>query len=155
NAPCVIELDSGSCWPTKCQCERQPFLHEDLDMTSLRPWLALAAIGAAACNNNNNNITSNIVPPGPPVGLTYQLNIGEQFPSGAVIEPGVLLSWLPPSPDSTVAEFVVYGSDSSASSGFNARAVTTSISFHDAGTPQLAYYVTSEDVNGVQSQASN
>jgi hypothetical protein len=127
-------------------------------MSAKRPWrvagVAGAALAFAACNNNNNT-TSNIVPPGPPTGLVYQLNLGEQIGTDSIIEPGVLLSWLPPNPDSTVQNFIVYGSDSSISSGFVPRAVTTSVSFHDAGTPQLAYYVTSQDVNGVQSAASN
>jgi hypothetical protein len=72
-----------------------------------------------------------------------------------VIEPGVLLSWLPPSPDSTVQDFVVYGTDSTSNTGFVRRAVTTSVSFHDAGTPMKQYYVTSQDVNGTESHASN
>ena len=128
-------------------------------MTRKRPWraagLALAALVAACNNNNNNGVLNNIVPPGAPTGLVYQLNQGEQIGSDSVIEPGVLLSWLPPSPDSTVQDFVVYGTDSSDNAGFLRRAITTSISFHDAGTPQVQYYVTSQDVNGVESAASN
>jgi len=127
-------------------------------MTAKRPWRAagiLVAALVAACNNNNNNALSNYVPPGSPTGLVYQLNLGEQVGSDSVIEPGVLLSWLPPSPDSTVQDFVVYGSDSSDNAGFFRRAVTTSVSFHDAGQPQVQYYVTSQDVNGVESAPSN
>ena len=127
-------------------------------MTRKRPWraagVALAAL-VAACNNNNNNVLNNYVPPAPPVGLVYQLNLGEQVGSDSIIEPGVLLSWLPPNPDSTIQDFVVYGSDSTDSAGFVRRAVTTSISFHDAGQPQVQYYVTSQDVNAVESAPSN
>jgi len=127
-------------------------------MTRKRPWraagVALAAL-VAACNNNNNNLLSNYVPPGAPVGLVYQLNLGEQIGSDSIIEPGVLLSWLPPNPDSTVQDFAVFGSDSTDSAGFVQRAVTTSITFHDAGQPQLQYYVVSQDVNGVSSAPSN
>jgi hypothetical protein len=134
-------------------------------MTPQRPWraagIALAVIiagvvGVAGCNNDNNNLTEGIVPPDPPVDLVYQLNMGEQIGAGdSIIEPGVLLSWLPPNPDSTIQAFVVYGSDSTDSNGFVQRAITTSITFHDAGAPQVQYYVTSEDVDGNQSAASN
>jgi hypothetical protein len=127
-------------------------------MTRIRPWraagIALAAL-VAACNNDNSNVLNNYVPPGAPVGLVYQLNFGEQIGLDSIVEPGVLLSWLPPSPDSTVQDFVVYGSDSTDSAGFVRRAVTTSVSFHDAGQPQLQYYVTSQDVNAVESAPSN
>src|SRR5262249_28501188 len=122
-----------------------------------RPWraagVALAAL-VAACNNNNNAL-SNYPTPGPPTGLVYQLNFGEAIGSDSIIEPGVMLSWLPPNPDSTISDFVVYGSDSSDNAGFVRRAITTSVSFHDAGQPQVQYYVTSQDVNGVESSASN
>ncbi len=131
-------------------------------MTSNRSWLAAPFVVAAliaACNNNNNNITNGIVPPGAPTGLIYQLNLGEQVGAGdSIIEPGVLLSWLPPSPDSTVQDFVIYGSDSTDSAGFLRRSITTSITWHDAGTPanlQRQYYVTSQDVNGDESSPSN
>lgn len=127
-------------------------------MTRKRPWRAAAILVAAlvaACNNNNNNILNNYVAPAPPVGLVYQLNLGEAIGNDSVIEPGVLLSWLPPNPDSTIQDFVIYGSDSTDSAGFVRRAVTTSISFHDAGQPQLQYYVTSQDVNAVESAPSN
>ena len=127
-------------------------------MTRKRPWraagVALAAL-VAACNNDNNNPLSNYVAPGAPVGLVYQLNLGEQIGSDSIIEPGVLLSWLPPNPDSTIEDFEVFGSDSTDSAGFVQRAVTTSITFHDAGQPQVQYYVESQDVNGVSSAPSN
>jgi hypothetical protein len=127
-------------------------------MTRKRPWraagVALAAL-VAACNNDNSNVLSNYVPPGAPVGLVYQLNPGEQIGSDSIIEPGVLLSWLPPNPDSTVQDFAVFGSDSTDTAGFVQRAVTTSITFHDAGQPQVQYFVESQDVNGVSSAPSN
>jgi hypothetical protein len=128
-------------------------------MNPIRPWraagVALAAL-VAACNNNNNNLLNNYQAPGAPTGLVYQLNLGEQIGTDSVIEPGVLLSWLPPNPDSTVQAFIVY-SDSAANdtAHFVERAVTTSVSFHDAGTPEAEYTVTSQDVNGVQSARSN
>jgi hypothetical protein len=126
-------------------------------MNRKRPWRAAGIVLAAlvaACNNNNNNPLNNYVAPGPPTGLVYQLNLGEQIGSDSVIEPGVLLSWLPPNPDSTVEDFLVYGSDSTDSAGFVRRAVTTSVTFHDAGQPQAQYYVTSQDVNSVESVPS-
>jgi hypothetical protein len=128
-------------------------------MTPNRSWLAapfVVAVLVAACNNDNGNLTSGIVPPAPPVDLVYQLNAGEQIGSGdSIIEPGVLLSWLPPTPDSTIQAFIVFGSDSADTNGFVQRAITTSISFHDAGQPQLQYFVESEDVNDDQSAPSN
>ena len=127
-------------------------------MNRKRSWraagVALAAL-VAACNNDNNNLLSNYVPPGAPTGLVYQLNFGEQIGADSVVEPGVLLSWLPPNPDSTVQDFAVFGSDSTDSAGFVQRAVTTSITFHDAGLPQVQYFVESQDVNGVSSAPSN
>ena len=129
-------------------------------MNRKRLWraagVALAAL-VAACNNNNNNLLNNYQAPGRPTGLVYQLNFGEQIGTDSIIEPGVLLSWLPPSPDSTVQDFIVY-SDSAAppdSVYFQERAVTTSVSFHDAGVPESQYFVTSQDVNNVQSSRSN
>ena len=129
-------------------------------MTRKRPWRAagivLAALVVAACNNNNN-VLSNYTPPGAPSGLVYQLNLGEQIGSGdSVIDAGVLLSWLPPSPDSTIQAFIVYGDSTGApdTSNFQQRAVTTSLSFHDVFT-EAQYTVTSQDVNGVQSARSN
>ena len=132
-------------------------------MTPNRPWLLaagfLAAALLAACNNDNNNPAGGITPPDAPVDLVYQLNLGEQIGGGdSIIDPGVLLSWQPPSPDSTVQDFVIYGSDSTDSNGFERRAITTSLTWHDAGTPsslQLQYYVTSQDVNGDESAPSN
>lgn len=131
-------------------------------MTPNRSWLAAPFVVAAlvaACNNDNSNLTSGIVPPGAPTDLIYQLNSGEQVGAGdSVIEPGVLLSWLPPNPDSTVQDFVIYGSDSTDSNGFLRRSITTSVTWHDAGIPStldLQYYVTSQDVNGNESAPSN
>jgi hypothetical protein len=136
-------------------------------MTPQRPWraigmalmgLAAALVGVAGCNNDNNNPTAGITPPDPPVDLVYQLNPGEQIGAGdSIIEPGILLSWFPPSPDSTIQAFVVYGDPDAYpdTTDFEQVGITTSISFHDAGVPFLQYDVTSEDIYGDQSAASN
>src|SRR5581483_5368693 len=129
-------------------------------MTRKRPWraagIALAAL-VAACNNNNNNPLQNYTPPGAPTGLVYQLNLGEQIGADSIIEPGVLLSWLPPNPDNTVNAFLVYADTllQPDTAGFFQIAVTTSVSYHDAGTPEPQYTVASQDVNGVLSAHSN
>ncbi len=120
---------------------------------------AMVVIGAlVACNDNNNlsTVPSNVTLP-VPTGLVYQLNIGEQVGSDSIIYPGVLLSWIPGNdPDTLVNDFAVYGSqDTSNTANSTLRAITTSPSFHDAGTPQNFYFVTSQDVAGDQSGASN
>ncbi|HZS60132.1 MAG TPA: hypothetical protein VFA43_12735 [Gemmatimonadaceae bacterium] len=128
-------------------------------MTRKRPWraagIALAAL-VAACNDNNNNPLQNYTPPGPPTGLVYQLNLGEQIGADSVIDPGVLLSWLPPNPDNTVNAFIVYADTLSPpdTGAFFQIAATTSFSFHDA-LPATQYFVASQDVNGVLSARSN
>jgi hypothetical protein len=77
-----------------------------------------------------------------PTNLTYRL-----LPSGDPDTPlGVLLEWTPPT-SSDVVSFDVFGR-SSTSGEWILRATTTSPSFHDAGVPQLQYYVTSNDEDG-------
>jgi hypothetical protein len=134
-------------------------------MSTICPRSAAGAIAiaafAAACSSSSSNVgppSSNGTLPAPR-GLIYQLSPGEQVGSTAdsVIFPGVVLSWLPGTgPDSNlVNDFVVYGSDDTTNAnGWARRAITTSLTFHDAGQPQQAYYVTSQDVNGAESVPS-
>jgi hypothetical protein len=114
---------------------------------------SLAALGGAlavvqACTNYNNTATS----PGgtlpPPSGLVYELE-----PVGTSGSPtGILLSWDFNS-DPALAVWNVY-SRGSTSGAYSLRATTTSPSFHDAGVPDLQYYVTAQDVNGGESAPS-
>ena len=93
-------------------------------------------------------------PPGgsqlpPPTNLTYEVT-----PSGTPGAPsGILLSW-----DATNApELAVWHiySRGTTSGEYGLRSSTTSNTFHDAGYPDLQYYVTAEDLNGYQSGPSN
>lgn len=77
-----------------------------------------------------------------PTDLTYRL-----IPSGdPEIPQGIILEWTPPtSPE--VSAFDVYAR-SSAGGDWILRATTTSPSFHDAGVPQLQYFVVATDEDG-------
>ena len=101
--------------------------------------LALAALVAlAACED--------LVGPGgdpdAPANLTYQL-----IPSGDPTAPlAVLLSWDVPRSGRATA-FNVYGR-TGPGSYWQLRATTTSPTFHDAGVPDLEYYVATRDDQG-------
>ena len=80
--------------------------------------------------------------PDAPTDLSYQL-----IPSGDPSLPlGVVLQWSPPR-SGVAFTYDVYGR-SSARDNFARRATTTSPSFHDAGVPQLEYYVQAIDEDG-------
>ena len=92
----------------------------------------------AACDD----LTGPAVDPDAPANLTYQL-----IPSGDPAAPaGVILSWDVPQ-SGRANSFNVYGRASSVAQ-WQLRATTTSPTFHDAGTPDAQYYVTTRDVNG-------
>jgi hypothetical protein len=77
--------------------------------------------------------------PEAPTDLSYQL-----IPSGDPGLPlGILLRWTPPGSGRAIS-YDVYAR-SSANEDFALRATTTSPSFHDAGIPQLEYYVQALD----------
>lgn len=106
-------------------------------ITRLIPLL-LAVGTLAACDVN----LTNPLDPGAPSGLAYQLE-----PSGDPAVPlGVLLTWAPPS-NGRALTYDVYGR-ASTSDQWTRRATTTSPSFHDAGVPQLQYYVVALDDAG-------
>lgn len=97
-----------------------------------------AVTALAACDAT----LTNPVDPGAPSALAYQLE-----PSGDPAVPlGVLLTWTPPS-DGRALTYDVYGRGST-SDQWVRRATTTSPSFHDAGLPQLQYYVVALDDAG-------
>jgi len=98
-------------------------------------WLLAAA--TAACDGS----IFDPVDPDVPTDLTYQL-----MPSGDPDAPlGVLLQWNPPT-SGRANSYDVYAR-SSTREDFALRATTTSPSFHDAGIPQLQYYVQALDEN--------
>lgn len=105
-------------------------------LSRLLPVLVLPLL--AACDE----LTGIIGNGDAPTHLTYQL-----VPSGDPAHPlGVLLSWDAPA-SGRVNSFNVYGR-----TGFGAqwqlRATTTSPSFHDVGTPESQYYVSTRDIDG-------
>lgn len=107
-------------------------------MRLLRLLLPLVVLPLAACELDLAGIGS----PDEPTDLSYQL-----LPSGDPDFPlGVLLSWTPPRNGDAVT-YDVFGR-AGTSGQWLLRATTTSPSFHDAGTPQLQYYVLARDGNG-------
>lgn len=84
-----------------------------------------------------------------PRNLTYRLE-----PSGDPQRPaGLILQWDPVS-DPELAVYRVYSRPSTATQ-FGLRASTTSPTFHDAGVPDLEYYVTAQHASGSESEPSN
>ena len=107
-------------------------------------WVGAAALTVAACDTYSDPI-------GPPVGilppaaLYYQLE-----PIGTGTAPsGLVLSW-PDDGNPDLAVWHVYSRGSTAEN-YGLRGSTTSNTFHDNGPPDLQYYVTAEDLYGVQS----
>jgi len=113
----------------------------------LRAGLLLPVLVLAACDQSRT-ITEGI-PLDPPADLSYELD-----PSGSPGEPSaILLSWAPSSAPS-LSSYRVYSRPSTAGD-YYLRGETTSPTFHDAGVPDLQYYVTAVDENGDESGASN
>src|SRR5437773_6436779 len=93
--------------------------------------VSLLVLSVAACSENPFRPNDSSAP----TDLTYQLQ-----PSGDANAPlGVLLSWTPPRSGRAVS-YDVYGRSATHGSWL-LRATTSSPSFHDAGIPQLQYYV--------------
>jgi hypothetical protein len=111
-------------------------------------WAGAAILTLAACDS-----TTTIVgpPPGailPPAALYYELD-----PVGTGTAPaGLKLSW-PDDGNPNLAVWHIY-SRGSTSEPFWLRASTTSNTFHDNGVPDLEYYVTAEDLEGIESVPS-
>src|SRR6185437_3677546 len=109
-----------------------------------RLLLLSALVPIAACNE----LTGLGNDPDAPSNLTYQL-----MPSGDPNSPlGVLLTWEVPASGRGNA-FNVYGSTNGGN--WQLRATTTSPTFHDAGTPEAQYYVTTIDADGNELGRSN
>jgi hypothetical protein len=103
------------------------------------PILLALTLPLGACEIND---FTGVVDPDAPTDLSYQL-----IPSGDPELPlGVILTWTPPQ-SGRATTFDVYGRSSS-SEGWIRRATTTSYTFHDAGLPQLQYYVSAFDGAG-------
>jgi hypothetical protein len=108
--------------------------------------LAIAALVAlAACED----ILGPGGDPDAPANLTYQLT-----PSGNPDAPlAVLLTWDVPA-SGRAASFNVYGR-TGPGAAWQLRATTTSPTFHDAGVPDLEYYVATRDDQGDELGRSN
>lgn len=97
-----------------------------------------ALLPLAACED----LLAPATDPDAPANVSYQL-----IPSGDPNSPaGVLLTWDVPA-SGRANSFNVY-SRSSPNSAWNLRATTTSPTFHDLGTPEPQYYVSTRDTNG-------
>jgi len=113
-----------------------------------RVWSALSVAVLLACSSYDNGMNpgSSVLPP---ANLTYTVE-----PSGDPSAPsGVLLRW-DDDGDPDLAVWHVYSRNATADN-YRLRGSTTSTSFHDSGIPALQYYVTAEDLNGVESAPSN
>jgi hypothetical protein len=112
-----------------------------------RVWLVLPLFGLAACSDYTGvGGGGGLV--GPPSNLVYEVE-----PSGTPGAPaGVLLQWDFDN-DPNLAVWHVY-SRGSTSESYRLRGSTTSNTFHDEGVPHLQYYVTAEDIDGIESAPS-
>lgn len=110
-------------------------------------WPAVLLL-AAACSDSTTIVGGGGLV-APPTNLRYEVQ-----PSGTPGAPtGVLLTWdFDNNPD--LASWHVY-SRGSTGEAYRLRATTTSNSFHDEGLPHLQYYVTAEDIDGVETAPSN
>jgi hypothetical protein len=100
--------------------------------------LLAVALPLAACEDLTGPATN----PDAAANVSYEL-----VPSGDPAAPaGVLLTWDVPT-SGRANSFNVYGRNATAGP-WNLRATTTSPTFHDAGTPQVQYYVSTRDGNG-------
>src|SRR3954466_10817638 len=103
----------------------------------LSRWLVIALLPITACDE----LTAVFTDPDAPGNLTYQLT-----PSGDPNAPlAVLLTWDVPRSNNANA-FNVYGRVGGGD--WQLRGTTTSNTFHDAGVPDVQYYVASQDLNG-------
>jgi hypothetical protein len=110
----------------------------------LSRWLLAALVPLAACES----LTGLLTDPDAPANLTYQLT-----PSGDPSAPlAVLLSWDIPRSNNANA-FNIYGRVNGGD--WQLRGTTTSNTFHDAGVPDVQYYVASRDVDGNDIARSN
>lgn len=101
--------------------------------------LVLLAVPLTACEDFMTGLTSD---PDAVTSVSYQL-----LPSGDPNAPlGVVLSWQLPR-SGRANSFNVYGRPTRNSQWY-LRATTTSTSFHDVGTPEAQYYVSTRDVQG-------
>ena len=102
----------------------------------------------AACGNSYSSTGPSGPLLAPPTGLSYYVG-----PVGSGTTPSsILLKW-DFDTSSALAVWNVY-SRRDTTLAFGLRAQTTSPTFHDAGNPDVQYYVTATDVNGYQSLPS-
>ena len=109
---------------------------------------SLALVTLAACDDTEW-VSAGDAWVAPPSNLSYTVE-----PSGTPGAPtGVLLLWDFDS-DPDLAVWHVY-SRGTPSESYGLRGSTTSNSFHDEGQPHLQYYVTAEDLGGLETTPSN
>jgi hypothetical protein len=120
---------------------------EDMNRVLVKSAVVIATVfGAVACTDYATDPGG---PPSAPTNLYYQLE-----PSGDPDNPsGIVLHW-DANQESDLARYNVY-SRASSNASFDLRGSTTSTSFHDNGPPDLEYYVTAEDLDKQESQASS
>ncbi len=110
-------------------------------------WPSLALVLLAACSTYDYVAPGGSLPP--PSNLFYEVTSG----GPATVPVATLLEWDQVN-DGSVSAWNVY-SRSSTAQAFLLRGTTTSNSFHDQGVPELQYYVTAVDFNGLESLGSN
>lgn len=115
---------------------------------SSRLLLVVAGLTAVACQNNTT--TTGVLPlPPAPQNLSYTLDASGNATSPA----GILLFWSDVQ-DPNLQSYRIYSRDSS-TTAFGLRGETTSNTFHDNGRPAAQYFVTSVNIDGGESGASN
>jgi hypothetical protein len=110
-------------------------------------WPSLALVLLAACTTYDYVAPGGSLPP--PTNLFYEVTSG----GPATIPVATLLEWDQVN-DGSVSAWNVY-SRSNTAQPFLLRGTTTSNSFHDQGVPELQYYVTAVDFDGLESLGSN
>jgi len=110
-------------------------------------WPSFALVLLAACNSYDYVAPGGSLPP--PSNLFYEVTSG----GPGTVPVATLLEWDQVN-DGSVSAWNVY-SRSNTTQPFLLRGTTTSNSFHDQGVPELQYYVTAVDFNGLESVGSN
>ena len=109
--------------------------------------LPLVLLLLAACTTYNTVAPGGALPP--PTNLFYDVTSG----GPATIPVATLLEW-DLVDDGSISAWNIY-SRGNTSEAYLLRGTTTSNSFHDQGVPELQYYVTAVDFNGLESAGSN
>lgn len=111
-----------------------------------RSWLPIAVLATAALPACDGVLGPDVEAP---TNLTYRIE-----PSGVPDEPAAVVLFWDEVSDPQLEVYRVY-SRADLNASFDLRASTTSTTFHDAGQPDLEYYVTAVLVGGDESEPSN